>query len=234
MSTQDWDEAREEERLREMEREWELHGEDSTDYYAALNVSRTASTEEIRNAYKQLSRIFHPDKHHDPQRREWAQRQFHNIHRAYEVLTDSRSRDAYDQLGDRGVELSKALGFKVQSPRDLQDLFEREVRRLRMEEIERWAQSKSNISIAVNSTMVTSPTCRMLAERHADKVKLPSEQVSVDNVFIKHSFIAGLTDNFSAHITGQMFSSRGHVSKNVIGTLNYSSGSVRTLSLSIP
>ncbi|KAJ1800330.1 Kynureninase (L-kynurenine hydrolase), partial [Coemansia sp. RSA 2399] len=234
MSTQDWDEAREEERLRDMEREWELHGEDSTDYYTALNVSRTASAEEIRNAYKHLSRIFHPDKHHDPQRREWAQRQFHNINHAYEVLTDSRSRDAYDQLGDRGVELSKALGFKVQSPRDLQDLFEREARRLRMEEIERWAQSKSDITIAVNSTLATSPICRMIAERHADKVKLPSEQVYVDSVFMKHSFIAGLTDNLSAHITGQMFSSRGHISKNVIGTLNYSSSSVQKLSLSIP
>ncbi|KAJ1665019.1 hypothetical protein IW140_003632 [Coemansia sp. RSA 1813] len=234
MSTQSWDEAREEERLRDMEREWELHGEDSTDYYAALNVPRTASTEDIRNAYKQLSRLFHPDKHHDPQRREWAQRQFHNIHRAYEVLTDPRSRDAYDQLGERGVKMSKALGFKVQSPRDLQDMFEREVRRLRMEEVERWAQSKSKISVDLNSTMVTSPTYRMIAERYAGQLRLPSERVHIGSVFMKHSFKAELSNNLSAQVTGQMLNRQDHNSKNVIGTLNYSSDSIQHVSISIP
>ncbi|KAJ2504615.1 hypothetical protein GGI11_007302, partial [Coemansia sp. RSA 2049] len=172
--SQHWDEAREEERLREMERESEAHDENSTNYYATLNVSRTASTEEIRNAYRHLSRLFHPDKQHDSQSRDLAQRQFHKISRAYEVLIDPRTRDAYDQLGEKGIKMSKALGFRVQSPKDLQNIFEQEARRFHLEQVERWAQSKSEISFGLVTTPITSLTYRMLAERFPNQIRVPT------------------------------------------------------------
>ncbi|RHY23887.1 hypothetical protein DYB36_006492 [Aphanomyces astaci] len=71
-----------------------------TDYYAALNVHRDASTEEIRRAFFVLSREFHPDKttHTDD-----ANQQYPQLDRAYKVLSSQPLRLAYDQYGERGV-----------------------------------------------------------------------------------------------------------------------------------
>ncbi|RHZ20531.1 hypothetical protein DYB37_001548 [Aphanomyces astaci] len=71
-----------------------------TDYYAALNVHRDASTEEIRRAFFVLSREFHPDKttHTDD-----ANQQYPRLDRAYKVLSSQPLRLAYDQYGERGV-----------------------------------------------------------------------------------------------------------------------------------
>ncbi|KAJ2413074.1 hypothetical protein GGF47_005959, partial [Coemansia sp. RSA 2524] len=100
MNADAWDEEAEEARLRDMERECASNSEASPDYYKILNVSRHASTEQVRDSYKRLSLLFHPDRHHDAESREWAHRQFNIINHAYEMLTDPRSRAAYDQLGE--------------------------------------------------------------------------------------------------------------------------------------
>ncbi|KAJ1735087.1 hypothetical protein LPJ72_002035 [Coemansia sp. Benny D160-2] len=234
MSSQHWDEAREEERLREMERESEALDENSTNYYATLNVSRTASTEEIRNAYRHLSRLFHPDKQHDSQSRDLAQRQFHKISRAYEVLIDPRTRDAYDQLGEKGIKMSKALGFRVQSPKDLQNIFEQEARRFHLEQVERWAQSKSEISFGLATTPITSPTYRMLAERFPNQIRVPTSKVNVGRIYMNHSFSTELGKHLSAKITGHMSSHGNTSSKNVIGTLIYSPTLALKMKLSVP
>ncbi|KAJ2658612.1 hypothetical protein IWW48_003934 [Coemansia sp. RSA 1200] len=234
MSSQRWDEAREEERLREMERESEAHDENSTNYYATLNVSRTASTEEIRNAYRHLSRLFHPDKQHDSQSRDLAQRQFHKISRAYEVLIDPRTRDAYDQLGEKGIKMSKALGFRVQSPKDLQNIFEQEARRFHLEQVERWAQSKSEISFGLITTPITSLTYRMFAERFPNQIHVPTSKVNVGRISMNHSFSTELSKHLSAKLTGHMSSHGNTSSKNVIGTLIYSPTPALNLRLSVP
>ncbi|KAJ1876458.1 hypothetical protein LPJ66_012313, partial [Kickxella alabastrina] len=71
------------------------NAEDSgADYYAVLNVPRTASTAAINDAYKRLSRVFHPDRHTAAEQRQWAQRHFHGIQRAHEVLSDDATRAA--------------------------------------------------------------------------------------------------------------------------------------------
>ncbi|ETV97101.1 hypothetical protein, variant 1 [Aphanomyces invadans] len=71
-----------------------------TDYYAALNVHRDASTEEIRRAFFVLSREFHPDK---TAHRDDANQQYPRLDRAYKVLSSRPLRLAYDQYGERGV-----------------------------------------------------------------------------------------------------------------------------------
>ncbi|KAF0688566.1 Aste57867_19811 [Aphanomyces stellatus] len=71
-----------------------------TDYYAALNVHRDATVDEIRRAFFALSREFHPDKtkHTDD-----ANQQYPRLDRAYKVLSSRPLRLAYDQYGERGV-----------------------------------------------------------------------------------------------------------------------------------
>jgi molecular chaperone DnaJ len=66
------------------------------DYYGVLGISRTASPDDIKRAYRQLARKYHPDVNPDPS----AQEQFKEINAAYEVLSDPRKREIVDLGGD--------------------------------------------------------------------------------------------------------------------------------------
>jgi curved DNA-binding protein len=65
------------------------------DYYAALGVPRTASSEEIKKAYRKLAHKYHPDVSKDPA----GEEKFKEIAEAYEALRSPEKRAAYDQLG---------------------------------------------------------------------------------------------------------------------------------------
>jgi curved DNA-binding protein len=65
------------------------------DYYDTLGVSRGASAEEIKRAYRKLARKFHPDVSKEKN----AEARFKDVQEAYEVLKDPEKRGAYDQLG---------------------------------------------------------------------------------------------------------------------------------------
>ncbi len=67
------------------------------DYYEVLGVSRNASTEEIKRAYKDLVKKWHPDLHKDD--KEQAEEKFKEIREAYEVLSDPQKRAQYDKFG---------------------------------------------------------------------------------------------------------------------------------------
>lgn len=70
------------------------------DYYEILSVSRTASGDEIKRAYRKLAVQFHPDK--NPGNKE-AEDKFKEAAEAYEVLSDAQKRQRYDQFGHAGV-----------------------------------------------------------------------------------------------------------------------------------
>src|SRR5256886_9760105 len=65
------------------------------DYYALLGVSRSATDEPVRSAYRKLARQYHPDVNGAPDGLE----RFKQITEAYEVLTDPQRRQRYDMFG---------------------------------------------------------------------------------------------------------------------------------------
>jgi DnaJ-class molecular chaperone len=69
------------------------------DYYKILGVSKGANDDEIKKAYRKLALKYHPDKNHAP----GAEEKFKEIGEAYDVLSDPKKRQIYDQLGEEGL-----------------------------------------------------------------------------------------------------------------------------------
>ncbi|XP_026503134.1 dnaJ homolog subfamily B member 2 [Terrapene carolina triunguis] len=71
------------------------------EYYEALGIPRSASSDDIKKAYRKAALKWHPDK--NPENKEHAERKFKEIAEAYEVLSDKSKRDLYDRYGKDGL-----------------------------------------------------------------------------------------------------------------------------------
>jgi len=75
------------------------------DFYDVLGIAKSASADEIKKAYRKLARKFHPDVNRsDPA----ASTKFKEVQEAYDILTDSKKRQSYDQFGHAGVSSAAA------------------------------------------------------------------------------------------------------------------------------
>ena len=84
------------------------------DYYEVLGISRSASDNEIKKAYRKLAMKYHPDRNPDDKE---AEESFKQATEAYEVLSDGQKRQIYDAYGHEGL---KSRGY--QGP-DFEDIF---------------------------------------------------------------------------------------------------------------
>jgi molecular chaperone DnaJ len=90
------------------------------DYYEVLSVSRTASDQELKTAYRKLAMQYHPDRnpgdHH-------SEEKFKECSEAYQVLSDPDKRAAYDRFGHAGVSGAGQQGNPFTDFQDLGDIF---------------------------------------------------------------------------------------------------------------
>ncbi|XP_059062994.1 dnaJ homolog subfamily C member 11 [Achroia grisella] len=123
-------------------------------YYQLLNVSKTATPEEINSAYRRFSRMFHPDKHStDPIKQKWAEQIFNKVKDAYEVLSDSHKRAIYDTLGKRGLEVDGwEVIFRTRTPREIREEYERLKREREERRLQQSANPRGTITLSINAT----------------------------------------------------------------------------------
>ena len=81
--------------------------ENKRDYYEVLGVNKTASEDEIKKAFRQKAKLYHPDLHPDDKE---AEEKFKEVNEAYEVLSDPDKKSRYDQFGHAGVDPNFGAG----------------------------------------------------------------------------------------------------------------------------
>ena len=90
---------------------------DKRDYYEVLGVSKNASPEDIKRAYRRMAIKYHPDK--NPDNKQQAEAKFKECAEAYEVLSDPEKRQRYDQLGHEGL---RGMGMRDYTHMRWQDI----------------------------------------------------------------------------------------------------------------
>jgi DnaJ-class molecular chaperone len=78
------------------------------DYYEILGATKTASEAEIKKAYRKQALKWHPDK--NPDKKAEAEEKFKEINEAYQVLSDAKKRQSYDQFGHAAFDPASGMG----------------------------------------------------------------------------------------------------------------------------
>ena len=81
-----------------------------TDYYEILGISKDATPDEIKRAYKDKARRYHPDKNRDNQKE--SEEMFKKVTEANEVLSDPQKREVYDKYGKEGLN-DRGMGVDI-------------------------------------------------------------------------------------------------------------------------
>ncbi|KAI9284047.1 hypothetical protein BC943DRAFT_91242 [Umbelopsis sp. AD052] len=210
------------------ELETELAPKDA-DYYGILNISKQATEDEIKDSYKRLCRVFHPDKHTDPEKKKAAEAQFQSIQKAYEVLVHPTKRILYDTYGEQGLKGTMEVGPKLKTPEEMRAEYEKQARLKREQDLENLVRSKGEFQVNLDATQVFDPYEPPVfsgfggppkqAKRSSPLGALSRAQVQ--QLFMKHSFETQVGPATHAVIAGSMVSRGGMGGGNIIGTIRH-------------
>jgi len=183
-------------------------GGPDNDYYSFLNIPRTATESDINAAYKKMTRLYHPDKHTDVEKKTRAEMLFNKLKVAHEVLSDPHKRAIYDCLGQAGLrEQGWEIVQRTKTPREIREEYEalarvREERRL----LQR-TNPTSRLQMTINATDLFD---RYQFDSEFDELidsSLPVLEVS--EMSLAQSIQAPLTTSDTATLSGNISTSNG-------------------------
>lgn len=123
------------------------------EYYAFLNLPRTATPEQITSAYRKYSRLYHPDKHHEEDKKEIAKGMFSKLNHIYSILGDPQKRAVYDCMGKEGLtDEIWPLITRTKTPKEIIEKFEQLERARKDEQLRRLTNPTSRITVGINAT----------------------------------------------------------------------------------
>lgn len=173
------------------------------DYYAVLNLPRSASLEDINGAFRRLSKIFHPDKHVDPKKKKHAELMFTKIKKAHEVLTDTNKRVIYDRCGAKGLEIE---GMEVITRTKSAAEIIAELDRLQQEQEDRKLHQMTNprgtVSVGINATD--------MFDRYDEEYSSGIGGVEVGSMALTQSVECPLTRKDTVRLVGSLSSQNGN------------------------
>ncbi|KAI9299162.1 DnaJ-domain-containing protein [Neoconidiobolus thromboides FSU 785] len=182
---------------------------DNKDYYALFNLNKNCTLDEIKEAYKRSSRLFHPDKHSDPEKRKLAQSQFQYLQKAYEVLSDPNTRAIYDTYGEKGLTMPWTVGHSLKTPEQLRKEYEKMAQKKREQDLENLVKTKTSIDIQADASPFFhySPSIRSF--------EYGMRKSSVQRIFMKHSYHSQINDTMQLTLVGTVLAQQGKGGGNV-------------------
>jgi len=193
-------------------------------FYGFLNISTTATQEEVTAAYKRLARLYHPDKHQDPEKHAQAQLLFAKLKHAYEVLSDPHKRAIYDCLGEKGLE---EQGWEVvqrtKTPQEIREEYEALARLREERRLQQKTNPTSKLEMTINATDLFD---RYLYDsEYDDLIEGDFPHFEVSKMVLSQSIQAPLTSSDTATLAGNISTSNGTGSGSInCGLRRVSSG----------
>ncbi|WWD18942.1 hypothetical protein CI109_103398 [Kwoniella shandongensis] len=192
------------------------------DLYGLLNLPKSASDAEIRDRYRSLATIYHPDRQRTEQTRAAAHAQFTEIQRAYEILTDPTKRTIYDLFGEEGLKTSWEIGPRVKTAEEMRRWFTAQAYEKRSMDAEALVKPKGDIEMVLDARAV------FLSKkffRQPNQIKHdPISRVlrtRPGRVVMKHSFETPISPKTQLVWEGQALTRNGRGGANLLGTVKH-------------
>jgi len=183
----------------------------SDDFYAVLNVRKEASPEEIRNAYRKMCSLYHPDKHQGLAQKQAAEKLFNKVGKAYEVLSNPDKRSIYDIYGKKGLNAGWEIVERHRTPQEIKEEYERLKREQEERRLLQRTNPKGSISVTINATeLFDSYEDQYYGD---DESALPNMEVKGMSFF--QSIEAPLTKSDTAVLSGTLQVQNGNGSGHV-------------------
>ncbi|KAJ3159386.1 hypothetical protein HDU86_001704 [Geranomyces michiganensis] len=205
----------------------------AVDYYAVLNVDRAASEEEIKNAFRRLALIFHPDKTHLQEDKLAAERKFEKIQKAHDILSNPAKRHIYDLYGAEAAETSWEIGARGSSREDIRAEYEAQNRAHQEMAAESLAKSKGEIHLSLDASQIFDQDLRRRRRRRLPLGRFePMEEPTrgfadilqwpeISHAFVKHSWETQVSQQTGLVVEGDVLARNGIGVGNVTGTLRH-------------
>ncbi|KAL7423448.1 hypothetical protein Q5752_001028 [Cryptotrichosporon argae] len=194
----------------------------SESLYALLNLPTTCSPADIKERYRALAAVYHPDKQRDDGARAAAHRAFQEIQRAYEVLIDTQTRAVYDLFGEEGLRTSWEVGPRNMTPEQIRAHFQSQAYVKRELEADALVKAKGDFSVVLDARAVFLPRSFFRdpsSLSHGPIARLA--RVRPGQTILRHSFETPLTDHTQLVWDGTLAARHGAGGANVAGTLKH-------------